>query len=433
MKDVMVGDPGAVGAMRDAMARGERDPRAVLEASLARIDAVEPKVQGWRILDPERARSEAERCAALPAAAHGPLHGIPIAVKDVIDVAGWPTRAGSRSRQNIAPCGVDAHVVTRLRAAGAVIVGKAHTTEFAFFDGPPPTRNPYDLLRTPGGSSSGPAAVVAAGMVPLSLGTQTAGSVSRPAAYCGIAAFKPSSLSWPTFGVVPFAPSFDTVGVFGYRVADTAVAARALMPGFMAPPVQPVGPFRVAMIDDPILSTASRGVANLTASLAATLRAGGIAIDARPSPVSLDVLNDIHLLMREYELGHAQADLADAPEGFVTPSLREAVLRGRGIDATRYLSAVTRLAAARQTFWNALAGFDALIFPAAPDIAPVGMATGDARFIIPLTALAGPIVSVPAGYDQGMPLGVMLAGAPGCDHTLLAIAEQLAPLIETPR
>ena len=124
-------------------------------------------------------------------------------------------------------------IVTRLRAAGAVIVGKAHTTEFAFFDGPPPTRNPHDLSRTPGGSSAGPAAVVAAGMVPLALGTQTAGSISRPAAYCGIAAFKPSTLSWPTFGVVPFAPSFDTVGLFGYRVADAAVAARALMPDFI--------------------------------------------------------------------------------------------------------------------------------------------------------------------------------------------------------
>ena len=149
-----------------------------------------------------------------------PLHGVPVAIKDVIDVAGWPTRAGSATRANAKAATIDAYVVTQLRAAGAIIVGKAHTTEFAYFDGPPPTRNPHNLLRTPGGSSAGPAAVVAAGMVPLSLGTQTAGSVSRPAAYCGIAAFKPSTRSWSSFGVVPFAPSFDTVGVFGHRVAD---------------------------------------------------------------------------------------------------------------------------------------------------------------------------------------------------------------------
>ncbi len=123
--------------------------------------------------------------------------------------------------------------MTQLKAAGAIVLGKAHTTEFAYFDGPPPTRNPHNLEHTPGGSSAGPAAVVASGMVPLSLGTQTAGSVSRPAAYCGIAAFKPSTLAWSSFGLVPFAPSFDTVGLFAHRVSDAVAAARVLMPPFL--------------------------------------------------------------------------------------------------------------------------------------------------------------------------------------------------------
>jgi aspartyl-tRNA(Asn)/glutamyl-tRNA(Gln) amidotransferase subunit A len=335
-----------------------------------------------------------------------------------------------------AAASADAAVVTRLRAVGAVIVGKAHTTEFAFFDGPPPTRNPHDLTRTPGGSSSGPAAMVAAGMVPASLGTQTAGSISRPAAYCGIAAFKPSTLSWPTFGVVPFAPSFDTVGVFGYRVSDAAVAARALMPDFL-PPARPSleqrpEQIRIALIEDPILAHASVSVTKLMDAISDKLKAGGIAVVNAPSPISLVKIDELHLTIREYELGHAHAALLDTEEGAITPALRAAIRRGLSTADTRYIDAISTLAASRSEFWPA-AAFDALIFPAAPDIAPAGMATGDARFIIPFTALGGPIVSVPCGFDQAMPLGVMLTSAPGADRTLIDVAERIAPLIETPR
>lgn len=431
-KGTCVGDPGAIGPLRDAMAAGTADPLAVLDAALARIEAVEPEVKGWRLLDPEGAREEARRLVS--ERAPGRLHGIPVAVKDVIDVARMPTRAGSRIREDAFPCGIDATVVARLRAAGAVILGKAHTTEFAFFDGPPPTRNPHDLSRTPGGSSSGPAAVVAAGMVPMSLGTQTAGSVSRPAAYCGIAAFKPSTHGWPGFGVVPFAPSFDTVGVYGYRVADAAYAARALMPDFLFPAADAgTGPLLVAMLDDPVLEAASMAVAQSLRRVADALKAGGIHVEQKTSPTRFAMLNDLHLTMREYELGHVHAALLDAPEGMVTPSLREAVARGRRIEAPNYLAATASLAAARQRFWDEAADADAIIFPAAPDIAPAGMATGDARFVIPFTALGGPIVSIPVGFDRGLPLGVMLAGKPGSDLALLAIAERLARLIETPR
>ncbi len=424
-------DPGVVAALRDEMARGDATPAAVLERSLKRIDAAEPSVKGWRILDRDGARAQAAQLSA--ASARGPLHGIPVAVKDVIDVAGFPTRAGSCSRENIAAATADALIVTRLRAAGAIIVGKAHTTEFAFFDGPPPTRNPHDLTRTPGGSSSGPAAVVAAGMVPLSIGTQTAGSISRPAAYCGIAAFKPSTLSWPTFGVVPFAPSFDTVGVFGYRVADAALAARALMPAFIPATRPTLEQLRIAILTDPILGLASTAIAKLMEAISEKLKAGGIAVERVPSPISLDTLNALHLTVREYEVGHAHAYLLETPEHAITPALRDAIRRGLAIEEAAYIDALSQLAAARAQFWPATAAFDALIFPAAPDIAPVGMATGDARFVVPFTALGGPIVSVPAGFDHGLPLGVMVTSAPGSDHALLAVSERLAPLIETPR
>jgi len=435
-RETFVADPGAVGALSAAVARGDLDPEAVLDAALARIDAVDPAVQGWRVVDRDGACAQVRRLKAALAAGQspGPLCGVPVAVKDVIDVAGLPTRAGSRTRAQAPPCSIDAHVVTLLRAAGAVVLGKVHTTEFAFFDGPPPTRNPHDLSRTPGGSSAGPAAVVAAGMVPLSLGTQTAGSVSRPAAYCGIAAFKPSTRAWSSFGVVPFAPSFDTVGVFGYRTADAALAARALMPEFLpfAAPRR-AEELRIAVLEDAVLAAASDGVARVSVDVVSRLKDAGIVVTPFASPVSLAMIGDLHLTMREHELGRAHVSLLDAPEGEVTPSLREAVARGSAIEPQRYLDAVSAMAAAHQQFWQVMAGFDAVIFPAAPDIAPVGMPTGDASFIVPFTALGGPIASVPAGFDQGLPLGIMLAGVPGSDLTLLGIAERFAPLIETPR
>ena len=158
------------------------------------------------------------------------LHGIPVAVKDVIDVAGLPTRANSRSRADAPPAMLDATVVAHLRASGAIILGKVHTTEYAYFESVPPTRNPHDLTRTPGGSSAGSSAAVAAGMVPLALGTQTAGSVNRPAAYTGIGAFKPSTRAISTTGIVPLAPSFDTVGAFGATPQDAVLLAAGYAP-----------------------------------------------------------------------------------------------------------------------------------------------------------------------------------------------------------
>jgi aspartyl-tRNA(Asn)/glutamyl-tRNA(Gln) amidotransferase subunit A len=180
----LVADPGAIAEIATAVKSGKTDPVALVEASLERIAAVEKAVQAWCLLDDERAVAQAKilREEAQAGRVRGPLHGVPVAIKDVIDVAGLPTRAGSKTRAQVAPSTADAHVVTQLKAAGAIVLGKVHTTEFAYFDGPPPTRNPHNVAHTPGGSSAGPAAVVAAGMVPLSLGTQTAGSVSRPAA-----------------------------------------------------------------------------------------------------------------------------------------------------------------------------------------------------------------------------------------------------------
>ncbi|MDB5375044.1 MAG: glutamyl-tRNA(Gln) amidotransferase subunit, partial [Belnapia sp.] len=183
----MIEDAGRVRDLAAAMAAGTLTSEALVRRCLARIAAVDGRVQAWvHVLADEAlaaARAlDAERAAGV---VRGPLHGIPVAVKDVIDVLGLPTRANSPSRAGIAPATADATVVAHLRVAGAVVLGKVHTTEYAYFNSLPPTRNPWDLSRTPGGSSAGSGAAIASGTVPLALGTQTAGSVNRPAAYTG--------------------------------------------------------------------------------------------------------------------------------------------------------------------------------------------------------------------------------------------------------
>jgi aspartyl-tRNA(Asn)/glutamyl-tRNA(Gln) amidotransferase subunit A len=432
-----VADPGSLKQLRLDLQAGRTDPVRLLQQSLARIDVVESRVQGWCIVDRDGAMEQAVKLRQdfATGTAAGPLHGIPVAIKDVIDVAGSPTRAGSRTREHIAPSNSDATIVARLRAAGAVIVGKAHTTEFAYFDGPPPTRNPHDLTRTPGGSSAGPAAVVAAGMVPLSIGTQTAGSVSRPAAYCGIAAFKPSTLAWPTFGVVPFAPSFDTVGVFGYRTTDATAAMRALMPPFLphAAQLPSAAALTVGIVQDAILGSASNAVRQNVRSVAEKLAAAGTRTPGWQSPIDFAEVLAWHQTVAEFELARAHPSLIAAPPDQVTPALLEAIERGHRIDTSFYNDALRALDKARARFWKAFEGCDALLFPAAPDVAPLGMKTGDPRFIVPFTALGGPIVSIPAGFDQRLPLGVMLVGSPGADGALADLADRLAPHFEVAR
>jgi aspartyl-tRNA(Asn)/glutamyl-tRNA(Gln) amidotransferase subunit A len=431
----LVADPGSILDIAAAIASSRRGVRDVLEASLSRIDAVEHAVRAWCVIDHDGARRQAQVLSeeARAGKVRGPLHGIPVAIKDVIDVAGLPTRAGSATRAQARAAGIDAQVVAQLRAAGAIVLGKAHTTEFAYFDGPPPTRNPWNVVHTPGGSSSGPAAVVAAGMVPLALGTQTAGSVSRPAAYCGIAAFKPSTRAWSSFGVVPFSPMFYTAGVFGYRVSDAVAAARVLMPAFLGrrgDARQADRPLKVALIEDPLLQKASAAVAQATETAASRLRDAGVDVQRRSSPARLDEIIALHRTVTEYELARAHPDLA-ATAHQIAPALRDAVRRGQAIERVAYEHAVRAIDAAAERFWAAMHDLDALIFPAATDIAPPGMKTGDPSFIIPFTALGGPIVSIPVAVaPQGLPLGVMLIGAPGTDRAIASTAERLAGAIE---
>ena len=226
-----VADPGRVDALAQQIRDGVLSPVDLVQHCIDRIDAVEPQVEAWRELCTDTAFAEAKNLEQEieTGLIRGPLHGIPVGVKDIIDVKGVPTRCNSKSRADIGPATADAEVVAALRTAGAIILGKTHTTEFAFRD-PSPARNPHNLAHTPGGSSSGSGAAVGAGMVPVALGTQTMASVNRPAAYCGIAAYKPSTRLMPGGGVAPLSYLYDTVGYYGWNVGDAATVFETICP-----------------------------------------------------------------------------------------------------------------------------------------------------------------------------------------------------------
>lgn len=424
--------PESIRIIRQAYSSGTLDPVDLLERFLQRCDEVEDRVQAWIIFDKDSALQQARECARRQRAgeALGPLHGIPFAVKDVIDIAGLPTRAGSRSREFSGPARADAAIVTALRAAGAIIVGKVHTTEYAFFEGPPPTRNPWDIRRTPGGSSSGSAAAVAAGMVVASLGTQTAGSVVRPAAYCGIAAFKPTSQTGSTYGVVPFAPSFDTVGWFAARVTDVADIALGLEPQRYRARPAPTQ-LRIGIVRDELLENASPDVmSNVEEVICKLSSAGHVVEDVRCRP-GLNTLNTQHRVMLEYEIGRIYAELPGLPAGQVNQALLDAIARGGNIRLDAYARAREGIQEAQSQVWGDWSTYDAVMFPAAPGVAPLGMKTGDPSFIVPFTALAGPITTVPTGFgEEGMPLGMMVCARPYTDGDLLQASLCIAEAIE---
>lgn len=423
----LVGDPGSVRELATAIRAGTLTSKALVERCLARIDAVDDKVMAWRSVDRDGALADADACDREAASGEwrGPLHGIPFGVKDIIDVLGVPTRAGSRSRANAAPARIDATVVSRLRVQGAIPLGKTHTTEFAYYEAVPPTRNPHDITRTPGGSSAGSAAAVASGTVPFTLGSQTAGSVSRPAAYCGIGGFKPSTLSVVGAGVTPYAPSFDTVGALAATAADAAYVVSAMAPealGFGTPVDEP-SPNEAVFLDDPLIDElADPSVHTAMTQFRARLSDVGIATRTMVSPISLGDLKVWHRTISSYELGRVNADLL-VDEALISPRLAADIRAGQSITDAAYRAAQAALIAARQTFWTALPWPALVVLPAALGPAPVGEAAGDPSFIAPMTALGGPIASIPTDpcAATGAPLGAMICAPPAYDASLAAM------------
>jgi aspartyl-tRNA(Asn)/glutamyl-tRNA(Gln) amidotransferase subunit A len=425
-------DAGRIADLQRDVRSGTLSASTLVERCLARIDAIDTVVQAWRYVARDSARAEADLLdrEAKAGCYRGPLHGIPVGIKDIIDVAGTTTLAGSKLRADSTAVTADAEIVAALRVAGAVVLGKTHTTELAYLD-PSPACNPHNIAHTPGGSSSGSAAAVAAGTVPLALGTQTVASVNRPGAYCGVAAFKPSTQSTCTTGITALAPAFDTVGFYGTTVADAVALYEAVAPAFTTSFVRPSGPrYNILRLEDPVLETCDAEILKRVGDAAASIADVGHEVRAVASPENLATIFETQLRVMHYEASRIYRALLDLPEDRVGPKLREMIGIGLSLSETTYRDDRTRLATARATFWAALADTDAILFPATPQTAPAGLAsTGDPRYIGPWTALGGPIVTQPIGYHaNGLPIGMLICGRPGSDRTLARVACALARL-----
>jgi len=413
---------------------GELELAGFVERLCDRIAAVDAQLEAL-LPEPgrrERLLREAERLQqAFPdPAARPPLWGVPVGVKDIFHVAGFATRAGSALPPAVL-AGPQSSAVTELQAAGAMVVGKTVTTEFAFFE-PGPTRNPHNLSHTPGGSSSGSAAAVAAGLCALALGTQTIGSTIRPAAYCGIVGYKPSYGRIAADGLIPFSPSVDTVGLFSQDVAGMAQAAALLCADWQpaagdALPVLgvPEGPYLEQ------LTPASRAVFDTHCAL---LAAAGYTLRSVRLLPDLERIAERHRRLIAAELAAVHAQWYARYGALYRPRTSALILEGRTVTAADAQAARNGRAELRAELEQAMRvnHVDLWIAPAAPGPAPLGLhATGDPALNLPWTHAGMPALTVPAvAEQQRLPLGLQLVAAFGADEQLLAWAPTLAAALQ---
>ena len=418
----------------EAVRSGAFSPVDAVTQSFARIDAVESQIHAWVEIDREGALRQARELSGRGLATL-PLAGVPVGIKDIVDVAGLPTRLGAQSFAHFTP-DRDATVVARLRAAGAIIIGKTHTTEFAFLD-PAPTRNPWHRDHTPGGSSSGSAASVGARTIPLAIGSQTVGSVLRPAAYCGCVGLK------PTFGLISYAgtanlaASFDHLGVLTTSVADAALALGCLVgkdrfdansidaPGddYVAAASAPAPP-RLGLVRSYYHGHASDEVNRHLDAVADHLRAAGAAVTDAEMPANAAAIREAGDPIMKYEAAQTHELLFEAHGKDYRPGIKALVEAGRAVNPDDYAAARAAMSALRVGMLDTLSGFDALLFPVAPATAPASIeTTGQGIFCAPASFAGLPAISIPSGLaSDGMPLAVQLMAAPLAETTLLRAA-----------
>lgn len=408
--------------MLAALSRGECSAQEIVESCLRHIDACDEAIQAWTHL----ARPDFR--GAPPSA--GPLRGLPIGVKDTFDVAGLPAERGSPIWRGRRP-EADAACVSHLLACGARVIGKTATTEFAYFT-PGPTGNPHRLDHTPGGSSSGSAAAVAARMVPVALGSQTAASVIRPAAYCGVAAYVASVGLTSLRGVMPLAQSFDALGVFARDVADLQVMHSILRPQRVSPPLPAARPLVLLAIDGSQFGEVEPAMQQAFAASLDRLRRLGIRV-LTPDDLDAPALADasqwppLHRQLMACEAAQTLAFEYHRHRDGLSPALAALVEEGRQIDAGLYDRLVLQQRSAARELAAAMDSVDAVIAPAAPGAAPAGLeATGRPDQSRAWQLFGLPQVCLPAGLDAaGMPLGVQLVGHLREDARLLALARWL--------
>jgi amidase len=386
----------------------------------ATIQAQENAIGVWHWYDPKRLTAEAER---LDAFTHrGPLHGVPVGIKDVIDTADMPTEYGSALYKGNQPPS-DASCVALLRAAGALLVGKTVSTEFAF-KAPGKTRHPFDPTRTPGGSSSGSAAAVAAGMVPFAFGTQTSGSTIRPAAFCGIVGYKPSFGLIDRTGIKVLADSLDTIGLFARNVADIATVAALLARRPTLATAAPTREPRFAVFRTPSWDLADEDAQKNFEQSLLKLESHGARLQTLEDPADYLALLSAHETIMNWEVPRALAFERLTGSHALHPTTREGIAHLPGLTADDYDAACALAADAMQHWAHALQNFDALLTLPARGEAPIGLAsTGDPIFNRAWTQLRLPCVTVPSGTGRsGLPLGLQLVGAPRADGRLFAAA-----------
>ena len=416
---------------------GEISPVELMESLLSRSASLESKLHVWVTLDEQTALNEAKRRQEDLTSNHllGPLHGVPVGVKDIFYTKGIKTTACSPLRADFVPS-FDAAAVERLKRAGAIMMGKTVTTEWAFAD-PPPTRNPWDETCTPGGSSSGSAVGTAARIFPAALGTQTAGSVLRPASFNGVVGMKPTLGRISRYGVMPFAWSLDTVGLFVRSVRDAALllsvlaghdprdgsSPRASAANYQEAITAEKTP-RIGIVQPQFHAKADPEVWSQFQDVIRKASEAGSRVDELSLSTDFESLLTAHRLIMSVEVAAVhEKEFAATPHKFGT-KLRALLETGVSVSALSYNQAQQKRKRFRQEAVKTIRGYDVLIAPTANTPAPQDLTTtGDPSFQAPWTSCGFPSLSLPSGLtNAGMPLGIQLISAPFAEHRLLETA-----------
>ena len=402
---------------------GRTTPIELVEHCLEQIRRHDDRLHAWVLVDHGGARRAAEQLGRREP--RGPLHGIPVGIKDIIDVAGMPTRAGSPLRENHLAA-EDAPLVAALRRAGAVILGKTVTVEFACFD-PSPTLNPWNPRHTPGGSSSGSAVAVATGMCFAALGTQTGGSLVRPASYCGVATCKPTFGALGVEGVVPVSYHLDHPGPMARCVDDLAVMLRCMRAEDGAGPLdaEEQAPPRLGLVEQFFMEGADRAVREVAAAALEKLRNCDAQIERAAFADGFEQVQPMHRRIMAVEAAAFHRRQFAAHRQSYGPLISQLLDEGLGIPAIDYAEALARQRRYSHRVAALLEGVDALIMPSTDTTAPplsLG-STGSPKFQAPWSVAGLPVVSIPAGLaEDGLPVDVQLVGRRHEEAALLRIA-----------
>ncbi|MFG1428986.1 amidase [Roseixanthobacter glucoisosaccharinicivorans] len=397
---------------------GRLTPLDLVDMCDQAIAAQDAQVRAFAVLDLAAARAAAQA----PGQADRPLAGLPFAVKDILDTRELPSEYNSPIYAGHRPAS-DAPVVSQARRGGGVLLGKTVTTEFAFLE-PSITRNPRRLSHTPGGSSAGSAAAVAAGMVPLALGTQTGGSVIRPASYCGVTGYKPTFRILPTLGMKTFSWHLDTIGLFGARVQDVAFAAAGLTGRDLDIGTEVAQAPRIAVIRTVRADQADADAHGALDQAARALAAAGAHVSEVALPPELEAADAIHSTIQDYEGAIAFADEYDRMRHLLSPLLARYLEQAAKVQPDAYDSARRTAKHARHRLGDFFADYDAILTFSAPGTAPEGYGTtGSAIFNRLWTLMGTPTVNVTGlSGANGMPMGVQIVGRFGRDRTALTVA-----------